>query len=118
MMKYYTLLGEYLARGPMFPGMILHYCPACKDLHPYAVEKPFSNGAQWTFNNNAEKPSFSPSMKITCGRHICHYFVTDGNIIYCGDSTHEYAGKTLPLEPIPQESRDLEWEPDAEDDEE
>ena len=28
---------------------------------------------------------------------VCHSFVTDGQIQYCSDSTHDLAGKTVPL---------------------
>lgn len=104
-MGYYKQLGKCLVKGDGFPGMILHYCPACDDLHPYAVDKAFDNGSIWTFNNDEVKPSFHPSMRIRHGRDLakcCHYFVTDGEIRYCGDCTHEYSGKTIPLPEIPE----------------
>lgn len=75
---------------------ILHWCPACNETHHYTTDG--SRG--WTFNGDAEKPSFSPSMKITWGRPpetCCHYFLTDGVIHYCADSTHNQAGKSVPL---------------------
>jgi len=103
---FYQPLGKYLVKGEKYyKDRILHYCPACDELHPYAVDKPFSNGHQWTFNNNLEKPSFYPSMNMTIHSkppRTCHYFVTDGQIIYCGDCTHEYSGKTIPLPEIPE----------------
>lgn len=35
------------------------------------------------------------------GRTICHSFVTDGKIIFLGDSIHELAGTTVSLQPHP-----------------
>lgn len=86
-----------------------HYCPACGHMHGYAVEQPFRNGARWSFNGNGDCPSFTPSMNIGIGPfpdgHIdrCHYFVTDGRIQYCGDSTHAMAGQTVDLPDIPEQ---------------
>jgi hypothetical protein len=54
-----------------------------------------------------EKPTFTPSMRISWGRrdepeHVCHYFITEGKIEYCGDCTHHMKGQTLPLTPPPE----------------
>ena len=40
-------------------------------------------------------------------RHVCHLFITDGKIIYCGDCTHEYAGKTIDLPDIPEHTQKI-----------
>jgi hypothetical protein len=32
---------------------------------------------------------------------ICHFFVTDGEIEFCGDSTHALSGKKVQLPEIP-----------------
>lgn len=87
-------------------GMYLHWCQACKCGHIYNTLR--EGGPNWTFNGNIEKPSFTPSMLIydplpDGGRRtICHYFVTDGEIIYQPDCPHALAGQKLPLEPIPK----------------
>ena len=80
-------------------GEPAHYCEGCRRLHLISVTKPnqYSN-AQWTFNNDYEKPTFTPSINIV---GHCHYFITDGNIMYCGDSTHSLAGLTVPLPNFP-----------------
>ena len=87
-----------------------HYCPACKSMHVYYVDKPTRKGAKWSFDGNADKPTFAPSMNISWGRDPvegrCHYFVTNGEIRYCGDSTHELAGKTVPLPELPIQYQD------------
>lgn len=106
-------------------GRIYHYCPACNECHPFKVEGKQENGASWTYNDNHESPTFSPSMLIrtgcaipgskndvedcamcaadgeygSCG--VCHYFIRAGQIEYCGDSTHKLAGLRVPLSDIP-----------------
>jgi hypothetical protein len=84
-----------------------HWCPACQDSHIYAVIKPFHNGAKWTFNASMEKPTFTPSMKISWQmrddpEHVCHYFITEGKIEYCSDCTHHMKGQTVDLTPPPE----------------
>lgn len=59
----------YFGRG------FAHWCPACEEMHAFAVEEPFRNGAKWTFDGNLEKPTFSPSMNIAVGP-----FQRDGRI--------------------------------------
>jgi hypothetical protein len=82
----------------------MHWCPGCKNTHAIAVEKPFENGARWTFDGNMEAPTFAPSVKVNWpepGR-VCHYFIKAGNIEFCSDSTHALAGKTVPLPEWPE----------------
>lgn len=55
------------------------------------------------------RPTVSPSILVQYGGHDagidgappkqCHMFVRDGQIQYLSDSTHELAGKTVPMEP-------------------
>jgi hypothetical protein len=75
----------------------LHRCPGCNSSHYVAT----SGNPSWTFSGDDEKPSFSPSIKVSWGNgegsRVCHYFIREGNIEYCPDSTHELAGKTVPL---------------------
>jgi hypothetical protein len=93
------------------PHGYAHWCPGCEE--PHII--PFG----WSFDGNMECPTFNPSVRITGvlgvnrdGRwtgewvrdalgdpvpHCCHYFVHGGQIVFCGDSTHAYAGMTLPL---------------------
>lgn len=91
-----------------------HWCPGCEEVHTYRTDGEPAH-PKWTFNGNPEKPSFTPSMLIRWGNKVpgyeakyknggaCHYFITDGKIIYCGDCTHALVGKTadLPVWPYP-----------------
>lgn len=88
-----------------------HWCPGCDEMHVIYVGR--EKGPNWSFDGNVEKPSFSPSVRISYNGEdagqdrgdgfgkappaCCHYFVKAGNIEFCGDSTHEFAGKTVPL---------------------
>jgi hypothetical protein len=99
-------MDELIKHSPVFwqrGGNFLHWCRGCGHGHVYPTPR-------WTFNGNVQNPSFTPSMRIFTPKTdeqpeqtICHYFVTDGKIAYCGDSAHELKGQTLPLEPIPED---------------
>lgn len=97
-------------------GRYLHWCPACRCGHTYHTNT--EGRPSWSFNGNVEKPSFSPSMRIftpagpygdngetTGERTICHYYVTDGKIIYQEDCHHgtPFFGGTFDLRAIPED---------------
>lgn len=94
-------------------GGYAHWCPACNEMHGFAVDEPFRNGARWTFNGNIEKPTFSPSMNISDGPYPsgrfdrCHYFLRDGMLQFLPDCTHALAGQTLLLPELPEGYRDV-----------
>jgi hypothetical protein len=78
-------------------GNLMYYCPGCKFLHSVPPDR-------WNWNKSTDKPTLTPSVRHffpACGNSpeetICHYFVTDGNIIFCGDCKHELKGQTVPL---------------------
>lgn len=106
-------------------GGLLFYCPGCKTCHSIKVE-----GAHaWTWNGDVNKPTFSPSIMVTCweltkqgraemevweaagypspreGRtfdrvkKICHSFVRDGQFQFLGDCTHSLANQMVELPP-------------------
>lgn len=93
-----------------------HWCPGCLEMHWIPDT--------WTFDGNVERPTFSPSVKITgkqcinddkgewtgrwkCGPDgkaldgCCHYILTDGVLNFCGDCTHTLVGQSVPLPPLP-----------------
>ena len=88
------------------------FCPGCGYAHYFSIEMPQrSNGAQWSFNGDFERPTFNPSLIVTvnpdrdpefeCPRSVCHSFVRDGNWEFLSDSTHALAGKTVPVPAYP-----------------
>ena len=77
------------------------FCPGCQDVH---VVNSAPSGPRWTYNGNPERPTFSPSILVTCNwskldqsdkDEICHSFVRDGQIQFLGDCTHKLAGQTV-----------------------
>ena len=119
--------------GPDEPGEVkvgyLFFCPGCKYRHDVHVYEPRSNGARWGFNENLDKPSFTPSIHIKTGMYagqelvdendlvkypdaiewndfikkhstVCHSFVTDGYIEFLGDCTHELKGQKVEIPEI------------------
>lgn len=108
-----SAFGKFLRR---IEGGYLIWCPACDEAHHLPVEKPLPNGARWSFNGDAERPTFAPSLLIRTGRavdpsfvpepgdppEVCHSFVRDGQWQYCGDCTHELAGQTVPIPAWPE----------------
>jgi hypothetical protein len=72
----------------------IFWCPGCECGHIY-----FSN---WNFNQNIDKPTFTPSLLNWNETSRCHLFLTDGKIHYCNDCTHSLAGKIVDMENIPE----------------
>jgi hypothetical protein len=89
------------------------WCPACEELHEFAVDRPFHNGHRWTFDGNVQAPTFQPSMNIRVGPYpdgskragqmdVCHFFLHGGRLQYLGDCTHALKGQTVDLPDLPQ----------------
>lgn len=80
-------------------GRYFHWCPGCKTMHPLPD--------RWQFDGNLEAPTFSPSFlhrgHFNDKDGVCHYILTKGVLNFCGDSTHELAGQTVPLPDLPGE---------------
>ncbi len=69
-------------------------CPGCKCNHAYYVSGPI----KWEFNGSLENPTFTPSLKNTYpDGKVCHLFVTNGKIEYCGDCFHELKGQKIEM---------------------
>lgn len=89
-----------------------HWCPGCRDLHCVPSRHPTGG---WTFNGSMDAPTFSPSVKHTWNMRkepsrICHYFIRDGRIEYCGDCFHPLSGQTVPLPDIPPDEIPDGWD--------
>lgn len=78
-------------------GYLLFWCPGCDEAHGIPVDG--SRG--WTWNGSLEAPTVSPSILVRSTRYgpetVCHSFVREGRIEYCGDSTHALAGQIVDL---------------------
>lgn len=106
------LLRTHYDERHQYGGHLAHWCPACRELHEFAVDRPFHNGARWTHSGGVVSPTFAPSMNIRTGPwpaeskragriDVCHYFLTTGRIQYLPDCTHELAGQTVDLPDLP-----------------
>lgn len=101
------------------------HCPGCKHTHQVYTKPVPGVNAQWGFNGDVDRPTFSPSLLIRSGHHVpgfqpgercwcsynaenpdspapfacgvCHSFIVDGNIQFLNDCTHSLAGQTVPL---------------------
>ena len=91
-------------------GRFIFFCPGCKCGHWFKTTPP---EPQWTFNGDIEKPTVRASILVhehdtilpendSTGKVTktfrCHSLVTDGNIQFLDDCTHELKGKIVPLE--------------------
>lgn len=105
----------------LLDNRVIFLCPGCGYSHSITIPK-------WTWNNNYEKPTFSPSLLVKSGHFvdshkpgdecwctfnienpdvkrpfhcgICHSFIIDGKIQFLSDSTHKLAGQTVDLPAI------------------
>ncbi|TIN82659.1 DUF6527 family protein [Mesorhizobium sp.] len=97
-------------------GRLMFWCPGCGEAHVV--------GPSWTFNGDFDRPTFQPSVLVTgvqkitdgeyervmAGQKIeprplrCHSFVTDGQVQFLDDCTHELAGHTVALRAFDQET--------------
>lgn len=97
-------------------GVYAFYCPGCDCKHIYTTKESPRAQLHWVFNGNMEVPTFTPSLLNRWGKNAdpnwqepegeapengwsgtCHLFVTNGQIVYCSDSTHKYAGQTIDM---------------------
>lgn len=112
-----------MARIIEWKNRLCFFCPGCKEKH--CIEQ-----GRWTFNGNFEKPTLTPSVLMRSGHfadgnkdtcwctynaeqeakgepkapfecEVCHSFITDGQIQFLNDCTHELAGQTVELPEVP-----------------
>jgi len=83
---------------------IVFFCPACRIQHYVQVlVKQGGSGAVWDWNGSDEEPSFTQPISLTIDNltgsqpYICKSTITDGQIKFAQESTHEMAGQTSPL---------------------
>lgn len=107
------------------PGVRIAYfrCPGCDEVHGVNVGLVNLHcPVVWQFNEDVEKPTFSPSLLIRSGHFVpgqegrqcwcsydweekepvfscsvCHSFVNNGQIQFLSDCTHKLAGQTVEL---------------------
>lgn len=93
-----------------------YWCPACEKMHTIPVTQTTSRGARWSFDGNLASPTFSPSINYRVNTPdmgkdyqpdihstICHHFVQQGKISFCGDCTHTMKGQMVELPDFPED---------------
>lgn len=95
-------------------------CPGCDALHCLlapsdselawwrdGVDRPWGpqQSTRWQWNGSLLTPTVAPSIKHGSpvkgeGGGVCHYFIRNGMVEFCGDCTHRLAGQTVPLPAI------------------
>jgi hypothetical protein len=83
------------------------WCPGCD--HACAIPVPAEDGtlppegAYWSWDGNREQPTFSPSILQHESGSIprCHSYVQSGRWQFLSDCTHNLAGQTVDMVPLP-----------------
>jgi len=77
-------------------GMFLVFsCPGCKQNHTVNVKED-AGRAPWQWNGSLDTPTLTPSV-LAIHEKRCHSFITDGQIRFLSDCTHNLAGQTVDL---------------------
>ncbi len=77
-------------------------CPNCEKYHLIPAER-------WHFNGDVNLPTLTPSVKEYYEpnelglEYICHFFLTNGIIDFCGDCTHKKVVGKIPLPELMEE---------------
>jgi hypothetical protein len=76
------------------------FCSGCQHYHMFMTDP--TSSVHWSFNGDAEKPTFTPS--LLCNKEYpesrCHSIVTAGKMHFLDDCYHELRGKTRELEDV------------------
>jgi Family of unknown function (DUF6527) len=105
------------------------WCPGCKITHQINVGG--TSGPQWSWDGNAERPTFSPSVLVSGWKldtddeeaaydkafasgdlsslpprmkTVCHTFIRNGAIQFLDDCAHHLKGQTVPIPAWPYAS--------------
>lgn len=110
-------MAEVNAKLRRFEGGYTHFCPGCESVHQIWTDD--EDAPRWSFDGDLVRPTFNPSVRITYNgpdadtrrrdrrapSRCCHYFLHAGQLLFCSDSTHPLAGKTVPLPDLPERLR-------------
>ena len=99
-------------------GWISFDCPGCSSgCYPgtdwtwgesHAVNIDPARKPCWGYNGDDNRPTLTPSVRSRLhlpdgSVHTCHFFVRDGQLHYCADSTHSMAGKIVDMVELTEE---------------
>lgn len=89
--------------GEVIDRVYHFWCPGCDELHTYTCDRAPGLRPGWVFDGNWDAPSFTPSLLYPSKPVRCHLFLRNGQIEYCGDCDHKFAGQTVPMVEIDPE---------------
>lgn len=94
--------------GPRIRESLVFWCPGCDKLHRIVFwQKMGESGPVWEWDQNLEAPTISPSILVTWTyggdkvAHTCHSFLRAGRWEFLTDCTHDLAGQTVDMVPLP-----------------
>ncbi len=88
-----NVVGKTTEKGTTKEALWFH-CPGCKSYHRIPVGDGHEEG-RWKWNGSLEKPTISPSYNYP---KVCHFFIKEGRIEFCGDCAHDLSGQTVEME--------------------
>lgn len=93
------------------------WCPGCETQHQVGVAR---QDTGWTWNSDLDHPTIQPSIRVSSvqwaegesfhkrrhkvpagGQTVCHSFIRDGRWEFLADCTHDLAGQTVQMVPLP-----------------
>jgi hypothetical protein len=75
-------------------------CPISDRIIPISLTDDITSSPCWFWNGSTDRPTLQPSLLTRSPgskMNICHSFIVEGEVKFLEDSTHDNAGKTLPL---------------------
>ncbi|MET0465277.1 MAG: DUF6527 family protein [Chitinophagaceae bacterium] len=103
-------IGKITDTKPMTERLVIEFgnkelafwCPGCDAAHSITYRE-----GGWKWNGSLDKPTITPSLLVNGGLECpdvprCHSFVTDGQIQFLADCTHEKAGWKMDIPPWPE----------------
>jgi len=104
-MKAQPLKREGISYHPCEPDVATHlrfYSPGplSTQILPVQIKGTRAGTGNWTWNGDVDRPTLKPSILNDFRPHdplVNHIFITDGQVIFLPDCTHEFAGQTLDL---------------------
>lgn len=99
-----SILKTVVDHGVEYKALVF-VCPGCllfrgAGLHMLPVSpidfKPF-----WSWNNDLDFPTLSPSILSKIGTDVCHSFLTNGVFEFLTDCTHSLSGQKVVIPDLP-----------------
>lgn len=118
-----AVVRQVSAVGGVRQGARLYFwCPGCDDLHGVGIRGDDGSApeVEWGWDGNVERPTVNPSIlvsgvqwetsssfhkprhRVSAGAPVCcHSYLRAGRWEFLSDSTHELAGQTVEMVPLP-----------------